>query len=94
MRRKEQDRVTRMDADYQRRKELAEFNMRREERLKAAEERTAKKRLNDRRKSRRRKRRRAKPPVKGRITAKKSLQIKRILIQMRITKFVKFPTCD
>ncbi|CAN6482375.1 unnamed protein product [Victoria cruziana] len=45
MRRKEQDRLTRMDADYQRRKELAEFNARREERLKAAEERTAKKRL-------------------------------------------------
>ncbi|CAN1192465.1 PRKR-interacting protein 1 [Linum perenne] len=44
MRRKEQDRLTRMDVDYQRRKEVAEFNMRREERLKAAEERTAKKR--------------------------------------------------
>ncbi|KAF6144605.1 hypothetical protein GIB67_006097 [Kingdonia uniflora] len=45
MRRKEQDRLARMDVDYQRRKEMAEFNMRREERLKAAEERTAKKRL-------------------------------------------------
>lgn len=44
MRRREQDRLMRMDADYQRRKELAEFNIRREERLKAAEERTAKKR--------------------------------------------------
>ncbi|CAA6670581.1 unnamed protein product [Spirodela intermedia] len=44
MRRREQDRLARMDVDYQRRKELAEFNMRREERMKAAEERTAKKR--------------------------------------------------
>jgi len=44
MRRKEQDRLTRMDVDYQKRKELAEFNARREERIKAAEERTAKKR--------------------------------------------------
>eukprot|EP00252_Welwitschia_mirabilis_P018204 TRINITY_DN40475_c0_g1_i1.p1 TRINITY_DN40475_c0_g1~~TRINITY_DN40475_c0_g1_i1.p1 ORF type:complete len:183 (+),score=56.96 TRINITY_DN40475_c0_g1_i1:111-659(+) len=44
MRRKEQDRLSRMDSDYQRRKELAEFNARREERLKAAEERTARKR--------------------------------------------------
>ncbi|KAL6546120.1 hypothetical protein OROGR_009994 [Orobanche gracilis] len=45
MRRKEQDRLARMDADYQKRKEVAEFNQRREERLKAADERTAKKRL-------------------------------------------------
>uniref|UniRef100_A0A7N0ZW03 PRKR-interacting protein 1 n=1 Tax=Kalanchoe fedtschenkoi TaxID=63787 RepID=A0A7N0ZW03_KALFE len=45
MRRKEQDRLARMDTDYQRRKEEAEFIKRREERLKAAEERTAKKRL-------------------------------------------------
>lgn len=44
MRRKEQDRLARMDVDYQRRKELAEFNARREERIRAAEERTAKKR--------------------------------------------------
>jgi len=36
MRRREQDRLTRMDADYQKRKEMAEFEMRREERLKAA----------------------------------------------------------
>nr|AFK33587.1 unknown [Lotus japonicus] len=43
MRRKEQDRLARMEVDYQRRKGLAEFSMRREERLKAAEERTAKK---------------------------------------------------
>lgn len=45
MRRKEQDRLTRMDVDYKKRKEEAEFNARREERLKAAEERTAKKRM-------------------------------------------------
>ncbi|KAJ9551904.1 hypothetical protein OSB04_015949 [Centaurea solstitialis] len=45
MRRKEQDRLARMDVDYQKRKEVAEFNKRREERLKATEERTAKKRL-------------------------------------------------
>ncbi|XP_071729955.1 uncharacterized protein [Rutidosis leptorrhynchoides] len=45
MRRKEQDRLARMDVDYQKRKEVAEFNKRRDERLKAAEERTAKKRL-------------------------------------------------
>ncbi|KAI7753294.1 hypothetical protein M8C21_022090 [Ambrosia artemisiifolia] len=45
MRRKEQDRLTRMDIDFQKRKEVAEFNKRREERLKATEERTAKKRL-------------------------------------------------
>lgn len=45
MRRKEQDRLARMDVDHQKRKEIAEFNSRREERLKAAEERTAKKRM-------------------------------------------------
>ncbi|KAL2460287.1 PRKR-interacting protein 1 [Abeliophyllum distichum] len=45
MRRKEQDRLARMDADHQKRKEITEFIQRREERLKAAEERTAKKRL-------------------------------------------------
>ncbi|XP_008812827.1 PRKR-interacting protein 1 [Phoenix dactylifera] len=55
MRRKEQDRLSRMDADYQRRKELAEFNMRREERMKAAEERTAKKRLKRQKKKKRKK---------------------------------------
>ncbi|KAF9665983.1 hypothetical protein SADUNF_Sadunf16G0181700 [Salix dunnii] len=47
MRRREQDRLARMDADYQRRKEIAEFNMRREERMKAAEEQTEKKRQPD-----------------------------------------------
>ncbi|GLJ30155.1 hypothetical protein SUGI_0596480 [Cryptomeria japonica] len=44
MRRREQDRLARMDADYEKRKELEEFNARREERVRAAEERTAKKR--------------------------------------------------
>ncbi|XP_076901728.1 uncharacterized protein LOC143556235 [Bidens hawaiensis] len=45
MRRREQDRLARMDVDFQKRKQVAEFNKRREERLKATEERTAKKRL-------------------------------------------------
>ncbi|KAI3805038.1 hypothetical protein L1987_27036 [Smallanthus sonchifolius] len=45
MRRKEQDRLARMDVDFQKRKQVTEFNKRREERLKATEERTAKKRL-------------------------------------------------
>ncbi|GAV88769.1 DUF1168 domain-containing protein [Cephalotus follicularis] len=62
MRRKEQDRLARMDADYQRRKEVAEFNMRREERLKSAEERTAKKRLK-RQKKKQRKREKKKSKV-------------------------------
>lgn len=44
MRRREQDRLARMELDYQKRKEETEFLARREERLKAAEERTAKKR--------------------------------------------------
>lgn len=55
MRRKEQDRLARMDVDYQRRKEVAEFNMRREERMKAAEERTAKKRSKRQKKKQRKK---------------------------------------
>ncbi|MED6144624.1 hypothetical protein PIB30_017357 [Stylosanthes scabra] len=55
MRRKEQDRLARMEVDYQKRKELAEFNMRREERLKAAEERTAKKRAKRQKKKQRKK---------------------------------------
>ncbi|CAH1444942.1 unnamed protein product [Lactuca virosa] len=45
MRRKEQDRLARMDVDFHKRKQVAEFNKRRDERLKATEERTAKKRL-------------------------------------------------
>ncbi|KAH6773093.1 PRKR-interacting protein [Perilla frutescens var. frutescens] len=55
MRRKEQDRLARMDIDYQKRKEIAEFAQRREERLKAAEERTAKKRLKRQKKKQRKK---------------------------------------
>lgn len=53
MRRKEQDRLARMEVDYQRRKEVAEFEMRREQRLKAAEEQTAKKRLKRQKKKQR-----------------------------------------
>ncbi|KAG1327156.1 PRKR-interacting protein 1 [Cocos nucifera] len=64
MRRKEQDRLARMDVDYQRRKELVEFNMRREERMKAAEERTAKKRLK-RQKKKQRKREKKNYPNNG-----------------------------
>ncbi|CAK9318043.1 unnamed protein product [Citrullus colocynthis] len=60
MRRKEQDRLARMDVDYQKKKEIAEFNMRREERMKAAEERTAKKRLKRQKKKQRRKEKRSK----------------------------------
>uniref|UniRef100_A0A2N9GU73 Uncharacterized protein n=1 Tax=Fagus sylvatica TaxID=28930 RepID=A0A2N9GU73_FAGSY len=60
MRRKEQDRLARMDADYQRRKELAEFNMRREERLKAAEECTAKKRSKRQKKRQKKKEKKSK----------------------------------
>ncbi|EFJ36625.1 hypothetical protein SELMODRAFT_403186 [Selaginella moellendorffii] len=44
MRRREQDRLARMEADYQRKKEQTEFAIRREARLKEAEERTAKRR--------------------------------------------------
>ncbi|KAL1296063.1 hypothetical protein HN51_056832 [Arachis hypogaea] len=55
MRRKEQDRLARMEVDYQKRKELTEFKMRREERLKAAEERTAKKRAKRQKKKQRKK---------------------------------------
>eukprot|EP01018_Ginkgo_biloba_P028335 Gb_05730 [translate_table: standard] len=60
MRRREQDRLSRMDADYQRRKELAEFNARREERIKAAEDRTAKKRAKRQKKKEKRKQKKSK----------------------------------
>uniref|UniRef100_A0A0A9GL30 PRKR-interacting protein 1 n=1 Tax=Arundo donax TaxID=35708 RepID=A0A0A9GL30_ARUDO len=60
MRRREQDRLARMDADYQKRKEMAEFELRREERLKAAEEWTAKKRLKRQKKQQRKKEKRTK----------------------------------
>ena len=50
--RRKQDRLARMDAHYQKRKEIAEFELRREERLEAAEERMAKKRLKRQKKQR------------------------------------------
>lgn len=65
MRRKEQDRLVRMEVDYQKRKEVAEFNMRREERLKAAEERTAKKRLKRQKKKQKKKEKRNKTNLGG-----------------------------
>ncbi|CAM8907026.1 unnamed protein product [Rhodiola kirilowii] len=65
MRRKEQDRLARMDADYNRRKEEAEFFKRREERLKAAEERTAKKRLKRQKKKQKKKEKKIKLSVPG-----------------------------
>lgn len=65
MRRKEQDRLARIEVDYQRRKEVAEFIMRKEERLKAAEERTAKKRLKRQKKKQRKKEKRSKPNGDG-----------------------------
>ena len=60
MRRKEQDRLARMEVDYQKRKEVAEFNLRSEERLKAAEERTAKKRARRQKKKQRKKEKKTK----------------------------------
>lgn len=65
MRRKEQDRLARMDVDFQRRKEVAEFNMRREERLKAAEERTAKKRMKRQKKKQKKKEKKSKLNADG-----------------------------
>lgn len=65
MRRKEQDRLARMDVDYQKRKEIAEYNMRREERLKAAEERTAKKRMKRQKKKQRKKEKKTKVNAGG-----------------------------
>ncbi|OWM79196.1 PRKR-interacting protein 1 [Punica granatum] len=63
MRRKEQDRLARMDVDYQKRKEMAEFIRRREERLKAAEDRTAKKRLKRQKKKQRKREKTSKVTV-------------------------------
>ena len=65
MRRKEQDRLARMEVDYQRRKEVAEFEMRREQRLKAAEERTAKKRAKRQKKKQKRKEKKIKLNAAG-----------------------------
>lgn len=55
MRRREQDRLARIEVDYQRRKEVAEYNMRREQRLKEAEERTSKKRAKRQKKKQKKK---------------------------------------
>ncbi|KMT01134.1 hypothetical protein BVRB_9g223860 [Beta vulgaris subsp. vulgaris] len=65
MRRKEQDRLARIEVDYQRRKEVAEFNMRREQRLKAVEEQTAKKRAKRQKKKQRKKEKRSKLTAAG-----------------------------
>lgn len=50
-----------MDIDYKRRKEVAEFAMRREEKLKASEERTAKKRLKRQKKKQRKREKKGVP---------------------------------
>ncbi|CAD6268557.1 unnamed protein product [Miscanthus lutarioriparius] len=63
--RREQDRIARMDADYQKREAMPEFELRREERLKAAEERTAKKRLKRQKKKQHKKEKRAKTGNNG-----------------------------
>ncbi|XP_021750788.1 PRKR-interacting protein 1-like isoform X1 [Chenopodium quinoa] len=65
MRRKEQDRLVRMEVDYQRRREVAEFEYRREQRLKAAEEQAAKKRAKRQKKKQRKKEKRSKPNTAG-----------------------------
>ncbi|XP_047341992.1 PRKR-interacting protein 1 [Impatiens glandulifera] len=65
MRRKEQDRLARMDADYRKRKEVTEFNARRDERLKAAEERTSKKRLKRQKKKQKKKEKKSKVDTAG-----------------------------
>uniref|UniRef100_A0ACD5U6X8 Uncharacterized protein n=1 Tax=Avena sativa TaxID=4498 RepID=A0ACD5U6X8_AVESA len=65
MRRREQDRITRMESDYEKRKQVAEFNLRREERLKASEERTSKKRLKRQKKKQRKKEKQTKTSSVG-----------------------------
>ncbi|OWM87104.1 hypothetical protein CDL15_Pgr027039 [Punica granatum] len=55
MRRKEQDRLARMDVDYLKRKDMAEFIRSREERLKAAQDRTVQMRLKHQKIQRKRK---------------------------------------
>ncbi|TKY50971.1 PRKR-interacting protein 1 [Spatholobus suberectus] len=83
MRRKEQNRLARMEVDYQRRKELAEFNMRREERIKAAEERTAKKRAKRQKKRQRKKEKKIKLNAENSRKRKKIPQGMETLITMR-----------
>ncbi|KAF9626698.1 hypothetical protein IFM89_038793 [Coptis chinensis] len=60
MRRKEQDRLARMDAHYEKVKEVEEFNLRRDERLRDAEDRTARKRLKRQKKKMKKKGKRCK----------------------------------
>ncbi|KAH0850912.1 hypothetical protein Bca4012_042674 [Brassica carinata] len=61
MRRREQDRLTRMDIDYNKRLKMAEFTIRREEKVKAAEEKTSKKRLKRQKKKQRKQEKKRKP---------------------------------
>ncbi|XP_006298482.2 PRKR-interacting protein 1 [Capsella rubella] len=61
MRRREQDRLTRMDIDYNKRLKMAEFTIRREEKLKAAEEKTSKKRLKRQKKKQKKQEKKIKP---------------------------------
>ncbi|CAL9222978.1 unnamed protein product [Arabidopsis halleri] len=61
MRRREQDRLTRMDIDYNKRLQMAEFTIRREEKLKAAEEKTSKKRLKRQKKKQKKQEKKRKP---------------------------------
>ncbi|KAL2939286.1 PRKR-interacting protein 1 [Bienertia sinuspersici] len=65
MRRREQDRLARIEVDYQRRKEVAEFEMRREQRLKATEERTSKKRAKRQKKKQKKKEKKCKLNAAG-----------------------------
>ncbi|ESQ51026.1 hypothetical protein EUTSA_v10022867mg [Eutrema salsugineum] len=65
MRRREQDRLTRMDIDYNKRLQMAEFTIRREEKLKAAEEKTSKKRLKRQKKKQRKQEKKSKPNTEG-----------------------------
>nr|GEX16900.1 hypothetical protein [Tanacetum cinerariifolium] len=76
MRRKQQDRLTRMDVDYQKRKEVTEFNKRRDERLKEAKERTAKKRLKRQKKKQKKQEKRIKLVTTKNIRRNKKLQRK------------------
>ncbi|AEC06380.1 hypothetical protein AtNW77_Chr2g0232581 [Arabidopsis thaliana] len=61
MRRREQDRLTRMDIDYNKRLKMAEFTIRREEKQKAAEEKTSKKRLKRQKKKQKKQEKKQKP---------------------------------
>jgi hypothetical protein len=84
MRRREQDRIARMEADYQKRKEMAEFELRKEERLKAAEERTAKKRMK-RQKKQRKKEKRTKTGSDGEEPNRAELSEMTMMVQTMMT---------